>query len=129
MHTTHEVFNQVPPLIDYDAAEYAPLLEALTREGAGGALETIHEVGRAAGSADAQLLGDLAEEHPPVLHTHDRYGHRVDEVVYDPAYHQLMDRAVRFGLHAAPWVDPDPHAHLIRATKLAIWGQVDAGHQ
>ncbi|MBJ7290621.1 acyl-CoA dehydrogenase family protein [Williamsia sp.] len=129
MHTTHEVFNQVPPLQDYDAAEYAPILEALSREGADDALETIHEVGRAAGSADAQRLGDLAEEHPPVLHTHDRYGHRVDEVVYDPAYHQLMTKAVDLGLHAAPWADDNPHAHLIRAAKLSVWGQVDAGHQ
>ncbi|GGF18823.1 acyl-CoA dehydrogenase family protein [Williamsia phyllosphaerae] len=129
MHTTHEVFNQVPPLQDYDAAEYAPILEALSREGADDALETIHEVGRAAGSADAQRLGDLAEEHPPVLHTHDRYGHRVDEVVYDPAYHQLMTKAVDLGLHAAPWADDNSHAHLIRAAKLSVWGQVDAGHQ
>ncbi len=129
MHTTHEVFNQVPPLQDYDAAEYAPILEALSREGADDALETIHEVGRSAGSADAQRLGDLAEEHPPVLHTHDRYGHRVDEVVYDPAYHQLMTKAVDLGLHAAPWADDNPHAHLIRAAKLSVWGQVDAGHQ
>jgi len=129
MHTTHEVFNQVPPLQDYDAAEYAPILEALSREGADDALETLHEVGHAAGSADAQRLGDLAEEHPPVLHTHDRYGHRVDEVVYDPAYHQLMTTAVDLGLHAAPWADDNPHAHLIRAAKLSVWGQVDAGHQ
>ncbi|GAA1458561.1 acyl-CoA dehydrogenase family protein [Williamsia maris] len=129
MHTTHEVFNQVPPLQDYDAAEYAPILEALSREGADDALETIHEVGRAAGSAEAQRLGDLAEEHPPVLHTHDRYGHRIDEVVYDPAYHQMMTKAVDLGLHAAPWADSNPHAHLIRAAKLSVWGQVDAGHQ
>ncbi|WP_045821091.1 acyl-CoA dehydrogenase family protein [Williamsia herbipolensis] len=129
MHSTHEVTNQVPPLVDYDAAEYPPILEALSREGADSALETIHEVGRRAGSAEAIEWGDLAEDHPPVLHTHDRYGHRVDEVRYDPAYHQLMTTAVELGLHAAPWADPDPHAHLHRAAKLTVWGQTDAGHQ
>ncbi|MGU3291017.1 acyl-CoA dehydrogenase family protein [Williamsia sp. M5A3_1d] len=129
MHSTHEVTNQVPPLVDYDAAEYPPILEALSREGADSALETIHEVGRRAGSAEAIEWGDLAEEHPPVLHTHDRYGHRVDEVRYDPAYHHLMTTAVELGLHGAPWADPDPHAHLNRAAKLNVWGQTDAGHQ
>ncbi|MFD4369175.1 acyl-CoA dehydrogenase family protein [Rhodococcus sp. NPDC058521] len=129
MSATHEVFNQVPPLVDYDAAEFAPILEALQREGAHDALEEVHRVGRMAGSEEAQKWGDLAEEHPPVLRTHDRYGHRIDEVDYDPAYHQLMSTAVELGLHGAPWTDPNPHSHLIRAAKLAVWGQVDAGHQ
>lgn len=128
MRVTHEVTNQVPPLIDYDAADYPPILEALQREGAHHALDETHRVGRLAGGAEAQALGDLAEAHPPVLRTHDRYGNRIDEVEYDPAYHQLMDTAVELGLHGAPWADPRPQAHLIRAAKNAVWGQVDAGH-
>ncbi|RVW10599.1 DNA alkylation response protein [Prescottella agglutinans] len=128
MRITHQVTNQVPPLVDYDAANYPPILEALRREGAHAALDDLHRVGRLAGGAEAQRWGDLAEAHPPVLHTHDRYGHRIDEVDYDPAYHQLMSTAVELGLHGAPWADPDPHAHLVRAAKTAVWGQVDAGH-
>lgn len=128
MRVTHEVINQVPPLIDYDAADYPPLLEALQREGAHHGLDEVHRVGRLAGGSEAQALGDLAEAHPPVLRTHDRYGNRIDEVEYDPAYHQLMDTAVELGLHGAPWADPRPQAHLIRAAKNAVWGQVDAGH-
>ncbi|MFH5227903.1 acyl-CoA dehydrogenase family protein [Antrihabitans spumae] len=125
---THEVFNQVPQLIDFDAADYPPLLEAFAREGAQNAVEELHKVGRLAGSAEAIAWGDLAEAHPPVLQTHDRYGHRIDEVAYDPAYHRLMTTAVELGLHGAPWADPDPNAHLIRAGKMAVWGQTDAGH-
>ncbi|GAB2657908.1 acyl-CoA dehydrogenase family protein [Prescottella soli] len=128
MRVTHEVTNQVPPLIDYDAADYPPILEALRREGAHEALDDLHRVGRLAGGAEAQRWGDLAEAHPPVLRTHDRYGHRIDEVDYDPAYHQLMNTAVELGLHGAAWTDPDPHSHLVRAAKMAVWGQVDAGH-
>jgi len=128
MRVTHEVTNQVPPLIDYDAADYPPLLEALQREGAHHALDEVHRVGRLAGGSEAQALGDLAEAHPPILRTHDRYGNRIDEVEYDPAYHQLMDTAVELGLHGAPWADSRPQAHLIRAAKNAVWGQVDAGH-
>ncbi|MEV0077443.1 acyl-CoA dehydrogenase family protein [Nocardia neocaledoniensis] len=125
---THEVTNQVPPLVDYDPADYPVVLEALHRADAGHALDELHEVGRLAGSARAQEWGDLAEAHPPVLKTHDRYGHRVDEVVYDPSYHQLMTKAIGFGLHAAPWADDRPAPHLVRAAKMSVWAQVDAGH-
>ncbi|WP_278262955.1 acyl-CoA dehydrogenase family protein [Nocardia sp. AG03] len=125
---THEVTNQVPPLVGYDPADYPVVLEALHRAGADHALDELHEVGRLAGSAQAQEWGDLAEAHPPVLKTHDRYGHRVDEVVYDPSYHQLMTNAIGFGLHAAPWADDRPAPHLVRAAKMSVWAQVDAGH-
>lgn len=125
---THEVTNQVPPLADYDAADYPVVLEALRRAHLGYAIDELHEVGRLAGSAEALALGDLAEAHPPVLKTHDRYGHRVDEVVYDPSYHRLMSHAVGFGLHGAPWADERPAPHLARAAKMSIWSQVDAGH-
>ncbi|MFE3290132.1 acyl-CoA dehydrogenase family protein [Rhodococcus sp. NPDC059234] len=128
MSATHEVFNQVPPLVDYDAADHPPILEALQRVGAHAELDELHRVGRLAGSKEAQDWGDLAEAHPPILRTHDRYGHRIDEVEYDPAYHRLMTTAVEMGLHGAPWADPSPHSHLVRAAKMAVWGQVDAGH-
>ncbi len=128
MTTTHDVTNQVPPLIDYDASDYAPYAEALQRAGADDALDELHDVGLLAGSAHFQELGDLAEEHEPVLHTHDRYGNRIDQVVYDPSYHRLMTQAVALGLHGSPWADPRPQAHLIRAAKFSVWSQVDAGH-
>ncbi len=36
---------------------------------------------------------------------------------------------MELGLHGAPWVDPNRHAHLVRAAKMAVWGgQTDAGH-
>jgi putative acyl-CoA dehydrogenase len=127
MTDPYEVFNQVPPLVGHDTAADVALLEGLEREGAGWAAEEIHELGRLAGSADAQALGRLAERVPPRLLTHDRYGHRVDEVEYVPAYHQLMETAVGHGLHAAPWADDRPGAHVARAAKFMVWS-VDAGH-
>ena len=127
MASTHEVLNQAPPLVGHDTAANPALVEGVEREGAGWALEEIHELGRLAGSAEAQEWGRLAERVPPRLHTHDRYGHRVDEVEYVPAYHQLMETAVRHGLHAAPWSDDRPGAHVARAAKFMVWS-VDAGH-
>ncbi|WP_181312276.1 acyl-CoA dehydrogenase family protein [Nocardioides campestrisoli] len=127
MAATHEVTNQVPPLEGHDTSADPALREGVEREGAGWALLEISALGRLAGTAEAQELGRLAERHSPVLHTHDRYGRRVDEVVYDPSYHQLMRTAVEHGLHAAPWGDERPGAHVARAAKFAVWN-VDAGH-
>jgi putative acyl-CoA dehydrogenase len=128
MPDTHVVTNQAPPLVDFDAADCPALLEALHREGAGWAEDELHTVGRLAGSADAQEWGRLAEAHPPVLRAFDRYGNRIDEVEYDASYHHLMEHAVRFGLHASPWTDTRPGAHVSRAAKFLAWTATDAGH-
>jgi putative acyl-CoA dehydrogenase len=126
--STHEVTNQVPPLVGHDVAAYPPLLESLAREGAGWAAEELHALGRRAGSAEAQEWGRLAERHHPVLHTHDRYGHRIDEVEFDPAWHQLMTVAVESGIHAAPWGDDREGAHVARAAKEFVWSAAEPGH-
>ncbi|WP_447646614.1 acyl-CoA dehydrogenase family protein [Nocardioides zeae] len=127
MTTTHEVLNQAPPLEGHDTAHDPALLAGVEREGAGWALDEIHELGRLAGTPEAREWGRLAERVPPRLHTHDRYGHRVDEVEYVPAYHRLMETAVTHGVHAAPWADERPGAHVARAAKFMVWS-VDAGH-
>ncbi|CAM2943329.1 acyl-CoA dehydrogenase family protein [Skermania piniformis] len=125
---THEVHNQVPPLAPFDAAGYPALLAGLHREGAGWAEADLRAIGRRAGGAQAQEWGRLANEYPPVLHTHDRFGHRIDEVEFHPHWHSLMDVAVRSGLHAAPWVSGRVGAHVARAAKFHVWGMADAGH-
>ncbi len=123
---THEVFNQVPPLAGHDTADDPALLDGLFREGGGWAAEEIHELGRIAGSEQAQEWGRLANEYRPVLRTHDRYGHRIDEVEFHPAWHELMRVAVGHGLHAAPWAGR-AGSHVARAAKFYVW-RVDAGH-
>jgi putative acyl-CoA dehydrogenase len=127
--STHEVTNQPPPLAGYDVfGEDRALVEAVEREGAGWALDHLHELGRRAGSEEAQEWGVQANSNPPVLHTHDRYGHRIDEVEYHPAYHSLMGVAVASGLHAGPWREARPGSHVARAAGFMVWSQVDAGH-
>jgi putative acyl-CoA dehydrogenase len=127
--TTHQVTNQVPVFTGANAADAPSIDDALRRADLD--TETLAEIralGACAGTEAVLDLGDLAESHPPVLRTHDRFGNRVDEVVYDPAYHRLMEHAVGAGLHGAPWSDLRPQAHLIRAAKFSVWGHVDAGH-
>jgi putative acyl-CoA dehydrogenase len=126
---THEVTNQPPPLTGYDVfGADAALAEGVEREGAEWALDELGTIGRLAGSEQAQEWGRQAEGNPPVLRSHDRYGNRIDVVVYHPAYHDLMTTAIAHGLHAAPWSEDRPGAHVARAAKVITWYQVDGGH-
>jgi putative acyl-CoA dehydrogenase len=125
---THEVRNQVPPLAGYDVADDAALLAAVGREGAGWAAGDLHTLGCLAGSAATGEQARLANEHPPVLRTHDRWGNRIDEVEFHPAWHALVGTAIGHGLHAAPWADRRPGAHVARAAKFYLWAQAEPGH-
>ena len=123
------LLNQPPPLVDYNLFEAdAPLREAFEREGASWAQETVHELGRLAGTQEAIDWGFQANAHPPELRTHDRFGNRIDEVEFHPAWHRLMEVAIGHGLHALPWREPRPGAHAARAAAFYIWSQVEGGH-
>jgi putative acyl-CoA dehydrogenase len=126
--TTHQVTNQVPPLAGHDVASDPALLAALDREGAGWAAAELHELGVAAGAASTQQLARQANENPPVLRSHDARGHRIDEVEFHPAWHELMTTAVSHGLHAAPWADTTVGSHVARAAKFYVWAQAEGGH-
>ena len=129
MAATHEVTNQPPPLEGYDVfGADAALVEAVEREEAGWATDDLHALGRLAGSPQTIAWGFDADRHPPELRTHDRFGHRVDEVAYHPAYHELMQVAVGHGLQGAPWAVDRPGAHVARAAGFVTWSQVEAGH-
>jgi putative acyl-CoA dehydrogenase len=127
---THTVTNQAPPLVGHDVyATDSALTEGVARHAAPARLDEItgelRELGRAAGSAQAQKWGEEANTHEPVLRTHDRYGHRIDEVDFHPSWHRLLGHAVSAGLTDA-WSRPD--GHLRRAAGFMVWSQVEAGH-
>ncbi|HEY8814741.1 MAG TPA: isovaleryl-CoA dehydrogenase [Candidatus Dormibacteraeota bacterium] len=127
--TPADVFNQPPPLVDYNLFEAdAPLREALEREGAGWAHDWVSELGRLAGTEESIAWGFQANSNPPQLRTHDRYGNRIDEVEFHPAWHRLMEVAIGHGLHALPWRAPRPGAHAARAAGFYVWSQVEGGH-
>lgn len=129
MPATHEVTNQPPPLVGHDAyTTDTALVEGVLRHGGGSAGPELAELGRLAGGEQAQDWAVQADTHRPVLHTHDRYGHRIDEVEFHPAWHELMRVAVGHGMHGTAWVDTAPAPHLRRAARTYLWYQVDAGH-
>ncbi|MCC6365005.1 MAG: isovaleryl-CoA dehydrogenase [Bryobacterales bacterium] len=121
--------NQPPPLADWNLfSSDRALRDAAVREGAGWARERLLEFGQWAGSAEAMEWAAQANEYPPVLHTHDRYGRRRDEVVFHPAWHQLMRRAVENGIHNLPWTEKREGAHAARAVSAMLASQNEAGH-
>lgn len=124
---THTVQNQPAPLPDFDAiSDDAVLREGLVVFGADP--RALGNLGAKAGATASWETGRLADTHTPVLHTHDRYGHRIDEVEFHPAWHELMATAVSNGLHASPWVADHPAPHVTRAVGFMAWYQVEAGH-
>jgi len=126
---THEVVNQPPHLGAYDLQSGDPVLAAaLDREGAGWARDRIERLGAIAGREPLLVWGAQANQYPPVLRTHDRYGHRIDEVDFHPAWHELMRLSVEHEVHALPWRDPRPGAHVARAALFYLTSQVESGH-
>jgi putative acyl-CoA dehydrogenase len=123
-----EVFNQPPPLEDYNLfADDQPLRDAVRREGGDWAESMICEFGALMGRSENLRLGELANRHPPTLHTHDRFGHRVDEVEFHPAWHELLRIGVAHQHHSLPWTDPRTGAHVARAALNMLRHQVDEG--
>jgi putative acyl-CoA dehydrogenase len=128
---THEVANQPPPLVDIDLWNGDPTLRAAAlREGGAGvsaADAALSAFGTRLGSATTQLQAAQANENPPKLRTHDRFGHRIDEVEYHPSYHALLELSVEHGLAGAAW-SGGPGAHVARAAGMLLASQVEFGH-
>lgn len=126
---THDVVNQPPALENYNCYEQdIALQQSVQVNGAKWAEKDLQRFGAITGSAEVIEWGFQANENKPVLHTHNRYGKRVDEVRFHPAYHQLMNLAIKEGIHSSHWRDPKKGAHVARAAKYYLHAQVEIGH-
>jgi putative acyl-CoA dehydrogenase len=124
---THRVENQPPPLIDYNAFDTdLPLREAVQREVAHRDESLLSDYGAQVGGELLQL-GFEANRYRPQLRTHDRHGHRIDEVDFHPSYHRLMRAAISAGVHALSWSDGEPGAHVLRGVLSYLHHQAEAG--
>ena len=128
---THEVLNQPPPLEDYSLyATDRALVEGCAREGAGDFDKELHAFGEAIGRAEAFAWARQANRFTPELRTHDRYGHRIDEVEYHPAWHEIMRLAMKHRVHNLPWRKAHHHddgSIVARAALHSMLSQVEAG--
>jgi putative acyl-CoA dehydrogenase len=124
---THDVLNQPPPLEDYSLyATDRALAEGVAREG-GFAEDDLRRFGERLGRRETIELGAQANRFPPELRSHDRFGHRVDEVAFHPAWHAVMALAMEHEVHNLPWRRPEPGAQVARAALLSMLAQVEAG--
>ncbi len=123
-----EHLNQVSPLVGYNLFTTDPTLVAAVERSASWAAERIIQLGSVLGTEEAQHWAVDANENPPDLHVYDRNGNRRDEVLFHPAWHQLMRTAVAYKLHSLPWTDMRHGAHVARAAMMLITIQNEAGH-
>ncbi len=120
--------NQVTALAGYNLfLTDRTLVNAVERDAAW-AREQISELGRLLGTEEAQRWGFEANENQPVLHTHDRYGNRRDEVLFHPSYHRVIRTSVENRIHNLPWIEKRAGAHMARAALMMITAQNEAGH-
>ncbi|HKA16224.1 MAG TPA: isovaleryl-CoA dehydrogenase [Myxococcota bacterium] len=126
---THAVENQPPPFEDVNLFDADRALgEGLAREGGGWAEARVRAYGAVMGSAEVLALGRDANRHAPELTAFDRFGHRIDEVAFHPAWHALMALAMEHAVHALPWREPRAGAQVARTAMHVILNQVEAGH-
>jgi putative acyl-CoA dehydrogenase len=123
-----EVLNQAPPLQPVNLFEVdLALREALEREGGGWGVDRAIDAGGVAGSVEARDHSRRAERNEPILRTHDRYGHRIDEVELDPSWHWLLRGAIERGLAGLPWREEQPGGHVVRAALFTLYGNANDG--
>ncbi|MEZ6186965.1 MAG: isovaleryl-CoA dehydrogenase [Planctomycetota bacterium] len=127
-HAPDEVFNQATPFADVNLyALDAPLREAVARGGGAWIEAQALELGELCGKPEVLELGHLANVHTPVLKTHDRYGHRIDQVEFHPAWHELMRIGIEHGCHSLPWTSARQGAHVARLALNHLRGQLEEG--
>ncbi|WP_341911438.1 isovaleryl-CoA dehydrogenase [Polaromonas sp. YR568] len=126
MNATHEVFNQPAPLVDYNLFDTNQgLRDALKFNAPQLATAELSALGASLGSATMQTHARLANIHTPQLHSHDRFGRRVDQVEFHPSYHVLMDAATRAGLHGTPWNGEGASPHVRRAAGFMLFTELE----
>jgi putative acyl-CoA dehydrogenase len=122
------VLNQAPPLEPVNLFEVdVALQEALAREGGEWGVDRAREAGAVVGSADTREHSRRAERNEPILHTHDRFGNRIDQVELDPSWHLLLRGAIEREVHSLPWRESRPGAHVVRAALFMLWGNANDG--
>jgi len=124
---THDVTNQPPPLEDVNLYLADSILKsACAWSGAGAHAARLTEFGARIGSAETQAWSLQANRAPPVFQPYDRFGRRIDEVEFHPAYHQLMRLGLEAGVSGAAW-NVKAHGHALHAALLMLMGQADYG--
>ena len=128
-NATHEVFNQAVPMVGHNLFDLDPALrDAIDRHGAAYDVPNLRALGAQLGLAEWADHGHNANVEPPKLRLFDRFGHRINQVVYHPSYHALMAESKRWRIDSLAWVDPRPGALVARLGRSYLMGQIEQGH-
>jgi putative acyl-CoA dehydrogenase len=125
---THQVFNQPKPYGGYNVflRDHA-LREGLKRESAEWAVSRLEQLGAELSEPETIRHGYLANRYIPELHTHDNYGHRINEVHFHPSWHELMRLGRRHEVHSLPWRNGRPGSHVARTASSMLMSQLESG--
>ncbi len=146
---THEVTNQPPPLEGINLFDSDPALQAAVRRESAHACNSseatgvvsatqphdhwpaqrseLTRIGAMVCGAESQALAEQANRNTPELLIHDRYGHRVDALRFDPSWHALLGMLRTSGLQARAWRQPARGAQVARAAAFYLHAQLEAG--
>ncbi|SIQ28505.1 MULTISPECIES: acyl-CoA dehydrogenase family protein [Acidiphilium] len=128
MIATHDSINQVgePPDYNVYTADVA-LGGAVAAFGGAWAEDRLGACGARVGSARLRGLARDANRYGPELRAFDRFGQRIDEIAYHPAWHELMGLIRGDAYHALAWTAARPGAQVARAGIAYVWGQGEPG--
>lgn len=127
-YATHEVYNQAGDLAEYDPYRGdLAFRAAIDVFDTGWAAEKLSRAAKLVGSAEVQSLARQANRNLPELHTHDRFGHRVDQIELHPAWHQLMSYGFETETHSLCWTENRAGGHVARAGLSYLWNQGENG--
>lgn len=123
---THEVYNQPGSRGDSDLWQGDPVLRSIAPL-MGAQTDAVHRYAQSIGGAKWRAAARDANRHSPELDLFDRWGRRLDEVRYHPAYHQFMDISTAAGYSAVAW-EGTPGGHATHAAMVYLASQVEPGH-
>jgi putative acyl-CoA dehydrogenase len=125
---THEVVNMPPHLGDQDLWRGdTALREGVAREGGGWAEDKLAAFGKVAGAAETFEKADVANRHVPELKLFDRYGMRINQVEFHPAYHELMAVAIENEVPSFAWRHPETGSQVVHAALTYLFNQPEGG--
>src|SRR5690625_1516557 len=127
--TTHTVQNQAEPRVNiHEYRKNQALVEAVATYAPNAATATLDEIGEHVGTEAFQHAAEIVNTQIPVLHTHDRWGHRIDHVEFHSAYHDIMREALSYGAHSFAWTHAGAGANAERAARFSLFAQIEPGH-
>ncbi|HEY2032710.1 MAG TPA: acyl-CoA dehydrogenase family protein [Rhizomicrobium sp.] len=124
---THDVTNQPPPFEDVNLFASDLALQDAVRN-AGGEMhnERLSAFGARCSSAQVAEWAMQANKNPPQLRQFDKYGQRLDEIEFHPAYHALMELGIGAGVSSAAWTAKQS-GHVLHTALEFLMAQAEPG--